>query len=197
VAPLDPFTWVREELRKLVEVAAGAPSRIIIILPSPKPGAARHLLADRLGMDENELERRLKVLSEDVFTAWDRVATAEGSTLVLLEHEELLTCGLLLCDGATVIETGPAIRQSPTDRLTLAQRFAVDSPYGRWAAEQLQDMVASATPVGVRPVTAPAQLPGRRAGQPDAGPEVETPAISAPSSAKSDPDPNTEAGGNA
>lgn len=162
VAPLDPFQWAREDFPFVLEAVTVAEAAVIIILPSPKPTGARRLLADRLRMEETELERKLATLNEDLLKAWDRTAISEGSTLALIEQEGLLSCGLLVSDATAVIEMGPALRQSVTDRLTLAQRFAPGSTYWRWASQQLEDMIESGTPGGVRPVTAPSALPGRR-----------------------------------
>ncbi len=161
--PMDPFTWAREDFGGVLAAVGAAVAEVVIILPSPSPGPARRLLADRLRTDEDELERRLRALSGELLHAWDRSAVVEGATLSILEQDELLSCGMFICDASAVIEVGPALRQSATDRLTLAELFEPGSPYARWAVQQVEDMIAAATPVDARPITAPDALPGRRA----------------------------------
>jgi hypothetical protein len=162
-APLDPIAWAKERYPQVLGVVTGAATEVVVVLPSPDPCPARVLLARRLGTGENELARKLKELPDQIAEAWDKTTPASGSTLSVLVHEELVSSGLLLCDACAVIETGPAVRESATDRISMAHRFQIASRYGGWIREQLNEMVDCATLAAVRPITPSAQLPGRRA----------------------------------
>ncbi len=162
-APLDPLAWARERYGEVIAAAKAAATEVVVVLPSPDPSPARTLLADRLDLVEGELERKLSSLPEVLLTAWDAASVAEGSTLTVLWQEQLQSCGLLVCDACAVLETGPVLRQSATDRTVLAQVFEPDSPYGAWASTQLDEMMRDGITAGLRPVTPPAKLPGRHA----------------------------------
>lgn len=164
VMPLDPFAWTRESFAAVLGAAKSTETEVIIVLPSPAAGPPRTILAYQLCIGENELERRLKELPEEMAQAWDQAEVAERSTLRVLTQQSLVTAGLLVGGTSAVIETGPSLQQSATDRTSLVQRFRPDSPFGQWASAQLQDAIANATTAILRPVTPSDALPGRHAG---------------------------------
>jgi hypothetical protein len=156
--PLDPFAWARETFPAIV-TAAHEKMNVVIALPSPDPGPARELLAERLQLGESEIERRLKQLPEELARAWDRGPINSGSTFAVVTHGQLVATGLLISDRMVVIETGPSLGQSITDNTTLVQRFRRDAVYGEWAAAQMQEAIDHAALAIVRPVTAADGLP--------------------------------------
>lgn len=180
-APLDPLVWAKERFGEILDAAKVAQADVVVLLPLPDASPARTLLARRLDMGESELDRKLKELPDELLKAWDRSQVAGGATLRVLWHDGLLSDGLLLCDAVAVLETGPAVRQSATDRIGLVQTFEMSSGYGAWIADQLHELVESGVPAGVRPVTPAGQLPGRRAqGAQAAGPAPREVAVPAP-----------------
>jgi hypothetical protein len=92
-----------------------------------------------------ELARKLGELPDDLVRAWDRGGVAAGSKLEVLDHDELVSVGLLTCDSCAVIEVGPASRQSATENTTMAERLAVVIGRGPWS---ITTACGNVTPIG-------------------------------------------------
>lgn len=150
--PLDPFSWARENYQHVVSTAKNAQLDVAIILPSPEPGEVRGLIAHRLDMGENELERKLKTLPQELIEKWDDASTTDGSTLKIFVLDGMATCGLFYCDLFAIIDTGPAVHRSQTDSTVLGQRFRPGSIYFEWTQDQLSAIIKNATQEGERPL---------------------------------------------
>lgn len=163
VMPLDPIGWTRESFSGVLDAAVGHSIEVVIVLPSPDESPARKLLSRQLRLSENELERQLKALPEEIAAAWDRASVASGSTLEVRTHERFASTGLFVGEPLAIIETGPSVQQSMTDRTTLVQRFRRDSLYGEWIAAQLQEAIEAASIAAIRPTTPASELPNPQA----------------------------------
>jgi hypothetical protein len=163
ILPLDPIDWAQREYTAILRAARDHAIAVRVFLPSPDPGPALIVLADRLGIGDEEMTRQLRLLPDELVAAWDRSACHRDSTLTVLQFEGIPAVGLLVHAGAVVYDIGPSLGFDPTEHRSTRLAHVAGSPAAEWAAGQLR-FSGRADPVvaGLRPVTRPTDLPSGR-----------------------------------
>jgi hypothetical protein len=123
VVPLDPETWSHTDWRQVVDQAVRKSVRVVVLLPdhdSPHIDA----LAERLGIDHDQLIQQVSELPDKLAASWDvRGSALAHSTLEICLYGAISAVGVVATDNRILLEIPPALKHPAADRSTIAVTF--------------------------------------------------------------------------
>lgn len=139
VRPRDPADWADRQYASLLLLARDRAVEIDVHLPVPD-APYLDVMAERQRVPEQELNRRLGDLVNELAAAWDQsVGIAKASRLRIFQYTGVPSTGLLMTDEHLLIDVGPSLRYAPANHASWTMIFKRDrSRLCEWAAMQLE-----------------------------------------------------------